>query len=90
MTRWQIHERPAGLKITIEDLEGPLEPVLQALGECQAGRCSCPTDEYRKLESMDVSESDGLISIELSARSGERLERGEVERCLRHTVGSPT
>ena len=37
------------------------ERLLEALGECQNGQCSCPTNVYDKLESLKVEPGDDVI-----------------------------
>ena len=41
----------------------------------------CPTEEYRKVKSMDVSADQDRIAIRLE-RSGERLDSAEIDACL--------
>ncbi len=62
------------------------DALLQAFGECQQGRCSCPTDEYEKVATMDVQPSSDRIDIRLEAKPGTRLDPAELEACLDHTV----
>ncbi len=47
----------------------------------------CPTEEYRKVESMDVSADQDRIAIRLEKKHGERLDSAEIDACLQHTVG---
>jgi len=90
MTSWKIQSEGTGLRIEIRNLRGEVAPLLAALGDCQRGQCSCPTNEYKKLEVMDVSERDGVVSIELTPRQGMTIDQAEVERCLTHTTKAPS
>ena len=56
------------------------------LGECQAGQCSCPTNEYEKVEAMDVESSADAIAIRLRAKPGTEFDTREIETCLHYTV----
>lgn len=69
--------------IGVGDRQGEL---LEAFGECAEGRCSCPTDEYEKLASMDVQPGADRIDIRLEAKPGETLDPSEIEACLDYTV----
>lgn len=42
------------MTIEVTEVAGIEDRLLQAFGECQAGQCSCRTDEYQKLASMEV------------------------------------
>ena len=40
--------------IELTEVAGKQEELLEAFGECQSGRCACPTNEYEKLAVMEV------------------------------------
>ncbi|HEX8939469.1 MAG TPA: hypothetical protein VF763_04840 [Candidatus Limnocylindrales bacterium] len=86
MTSYRITPAEQGLAIEIEGVGARQEQLLTAFGECAAGQCSCPTDEYQKVEAMEVVPADDAISIRLAARPGTSFDTGEIERCLDYTV----
>jgi hypothetical protein len=86
MTRYQIKPADAGLAIEITEVGDKGDQLLAAFGECQAGQCSCPTNEYEKVEAMAVSPSEDEIGIELRARPGTQFNPEEIARCLDYTV----
>jgi hypothetical protein len=57
---------------------------LEAFRECQQGRCTCTTEEYRKVA---VNADEDRIAIRLESKPGERLDSSEIAGCLNHTVG---
>ena len=88
MARYRIDEEaPAAVSIELEEVAGQQQELLEAFRECQEGRCTCPTEEYRKVESMDVSADQDRIAIRLESKPGERLNSREIDACLQHTVG---
>src|SRR5271166_5873820 len=58
----------------------------RSFGECQAGQCSCPTDEYQKLASMDVQHTGDLIRIRLEPKAGQVLNTRQIAACLDYTT----
>ena len=68
------------------EVAGAEDRLLEAFGECQAGQCSCPTDEYRKLASMKVEQTDNGIRLRLEARPGEKFDTSEIAACLDYTT----
>ena len=46
MARYRIDDEDASVSIEVTDVAGQEQELLEAFGECQAGQCSCPTDEY--------------------------------------------
>lgn len=61
--------------------------MLEAFGECQEGRCSCPTEEYLKVAAMEVHPAGNRIAIRLEAKPGTTLDTSEIAACLDYTVG---
>ena len=83
--KFQIEEKENGLDISIAELEGKRNELIQAFGECREGRCSCPTEEYKKMDSLEIDHDDQNIRLHLKAISGSKLERSEINRCLEYT-----
>ncbi len=75
-----------GLTVEVSEIAGQQDRLLTEFQACQEGRCSCPTDEYAKLESLEIDESSGRIRLRLKAKAGQAFDRGEIERCLNHTA----
>jgi len=73
-----------GLTVEVSEIEGKEEHLLTEFQACQEGLCSCPSDEYDKLESLEVDHSAGKIHLRLSAKSGHTLDKAEIEKCLDH------
>lgn len=81
----EITRNAEGLDIKISGTEGNEQSLLEAFRECQEGRCSCPTQEYRKLEALNIEATDSGISLQLKAKPGTQIEQAEIERCLEYT-----
>lgn len=87
MPQYQVREDGSGVLIELTEVGTKHEALLGAFGECQAGRCDCPTDEYDKLASMEVSEAGDSIRVRLATKPGEKLNAAQIESCLAHTTG---
>ncbi len=74
-----------GIQIDVTDLEGKKDQLLEAFQECSEGRCTCPTQEYQKVASLDVTGSDDTIRLSIIAKPGEQIDTGEIEQCLEYT-----
>ncbi len=81
----RILKIPNGLEIEVSGIVGNEKQLLEAFKECQEGRCSCPTQEYQKLGSLQVEQTAGKISLQLKSKEGAHLDQVEIERCLDHT-----
>ena len=85
--KYRIDDKKSQLDIDIEETGGKQQALLEAFQECQQGRCACPTDEYKKLASLEIESSDNAIKLHLKLKPGEQLETSELEQCLQHTIG---
>lgn len=85
-TRYAITPQPTGLRIELTGVGEREVPLLDAFGECQAGRCTCQTDEYEKVESMAISTGTDSIEIELTAKPGTAFDPVQIAECLDYTV----
>ncbi|MCB1859424.1 MAG: hypothetical protein KDI63_14190 [Gammaproteobacteria bacterium] len=79
------HEK--GIEIEIEDIEDQRTELLEAFDECREGRCSCPTQEYKKVESLEIENSKGKIQLSIRSKTHEEIDPKEIEKCLEYTRG---
>lgn len=86
LTTYQISSNESGLSIELTNVKGNQDRLVAAFDECAAGQCSCPTDEYEKVESMEVAAAPDAISIKLAAKPGTQFDAVEIGRCLDYTV----
>ncbi len=74
-----------GIEINVTDLEGKKDQLLEAFEECKEGRCTCPTQEYQKVESVDIVEADESIQLSVKAKPDQQIDTAEIEKCLEYT-----
>lgn len=74
------------MSVELTGVAGHEAQLMATFGECQAGQCSCPTDEYQKLASMEVEQDKDRIRLRLEAKSGETFDASEIAACLDHTT----
>lgn len=81
-----IETNSDGLRINASveaDMQGLLLKELQA---CATGQCSCPTPQYDKVQSIEVSTSAAGVTVDLKVKPGEVIDTADIERCLDHTA----
>jgi len=74
-----------GLTVEVSEIAEQHEKLLTEFQACQEGRCSCPTNEYEKLDSLEIARSAGKVILRLKSKAGHEFDRGEIEKCLDHT-----
>jgi hypothetical protein len=80
-----IKSNTEGLTIEVSDIAGKEKRFLDEFQACQDGRCDCPTDEYEKLDTLEIHDSAGKIGLRLKVKSGRVFDEAEIEKCLDHT-----
>jgi hypothetical protein len=88
MAGYRIHEDDTAVEIELTGVGAKKEAFLEAFAECQAGHCACPTDEYRKVASMEVIGAGDAITVRLETKPGERLDAAQIETCLDYTTAN--
>lgn len=66
-------------------IQNPKDKMLDSINECKEGRCGCKTDEYKKIDKMEISENKETISITLTPKAGEDINTSEIEKCINYT-----
>lgn len=83
--KYKIDENESGIDIAINDVKDKKEKLLEAFQECQEGRCSCPTEEYIKLESLEIDDNEENIRLRLKSKDGSKIDIEELNKCMEYT-----
>lgn len=84
--KYKVDEKKGGIDVKVADIGNDKQKLLEAFRECQEGRCSCPTAEYKKLDSLEIAQSGDGIELRLKSRPGETIDKAEIEKCLGYTA----
>jgi hypothetical protein len=84
--KFRISKKTEEVEIKVSGVEGQEQQLLDAFQECKEGRCTCPTQEYQKLDALQVEHVNGEISLRLKPKEGAEFDQAEIERCLAHTA----
>ncbi len=81
----EIKKTETGIEIDVTELDGKTEQLLEAFQECSEGRCTCPTNEYQKVQKLDVTGSEDAIQLTITTRPDQQIDTAEIEKCLEYT-----
>ena len=56
--------------------------VMETIQGCAEGNCACSTDEYHKVESMQILPGANSIQLKIEVRSGEIIDTNCISECL--------
>ena len=88
MARYRIGKDGSKVSIEVADAGPTSTKLLDAFVECQAGTCSCPTDEYDKVASFEVERAGDLIKVRLETKPGETIDTDQVAACFDYTIAA--
>ena len=84
--KYEVSTSQNGLIINFEVPDKRKEKLLEEFSNCQKGKCSCPTEEYRKLEFLCVESSENNIFLILKPKVDQSFDINEINKCLSHTI----
>ena len=88
--KYKIEEKQNGIDIEVAETKGKQNQLLEAFQECQEGRCTCPTQEYTKLESLEIEKDEDTIHLHFKSKSGKKFDKSEISKCLEYTENKDT
>ena len=83
--KYKIETKGNETNIEISEIKGKQKKLLEAFQECQEGRCSCPTQEYSKLNSLEIENNENSISLQPKSKPGKQLDKKKISKCLEYT-----
>lgn len=84
--RYEVREDGSEVSMQVTQVGDRAPAVFASIQQCQQGQCSCPTDQYDRLESIDVQMAPDQITVTLRPREGERLDVEQLRACMDYTL----
>jgi hypothetical protein len=85
--KYKVNSADDIVNIEVTEAKGKQEKLLQAFQECQEGRCTCPTKEYSKLDSLEIESDENTIKLKLKSKPDVKFDESEIGKCLEYTKG---
>jgi hypothetical protein len=71
----------SSLVVNIEDVADK-NAILETIQGCADGSCACSTDEYQKVESMQILPGANSIQLNIEVKAGEIIDPNCISECL--------
>lgn len=71
----------SSLVVNIDDLPDK-NAILETIQGCADGSCACSTDEYQKIESMQIVPGANSIQLNIEVKVGEIIDPNCISECL--------
>ena len=81
-----IEQTSDGLRIRATVPEDKQGALMEELGKCACGSCSCPTPQYEKLSAIDLKTTAEGVTVDLKVKPGEQVDVADIQKCLDHTA----
>ena len=85
--KYKIESTKNEIHIEVSEIKGKQEKLLEAFQECQEGRCTCPTQEYSKLDSLEIETNEDISKLKLISKPDVKFDNSEISKCLEYTKG---
>lgn len=85
--KYKVETNENEINIEVTETKGKQEKLLEAFQECQEGRCTCPTQEYSKLDSLEIENGEDTIRLKLKSKPDVKFDESEISKCLEYTKG---
>jgi hypothetical protein len=79
----EIKSNQSGTSLTV-NLENVSDKnaVLETIQGCADGNCACSTDEYQKVETMQILPGPDSIQLNIEVKAGEVIDPNCISECL--------
>lgn len=84
--KYKIINHKGDINIHVSDIKANEEHLHKAFQRCKEGKCSCPTQEYEKVKSFQITNSNESIQLSIKTKDGEKIDIKEIEKCLAHSI----
>ena len=71
----------SSLVVNIDDVPDK-NAILETIQGCADGSCACSTDEYQKIESMQIVPAANSIQLNIEVKVGELIDPNCISECL--------
>lgn len=85
---YMVRSRGDDLEIDIPEPGTARAAIVDTLQQCCAGTCECPTEEVRKVSTIDVDPAVGTLSMTLHPQPGQHLDVVEIDRAVHWVIES--
>ena len=69
------------LTVTLEDISDK-NAIIETIGSCADGHCACSTDEYQKVQTLEILPGPDSIQLNIEVKPGEVIDPACISECL--------
>jgi hypothetical protein len=69
------------LKVEITDISDKGR-ITETIESCADGHCECSSDEYQKVESLEISTGINSVTLNIMVKDGQEIDSSCISDCL--------
>lgn len=79
----KLSSEQIGTKLTVllDDVQDK-DAIIETIGGCADGNCACSTDEYQKVETLQIVPGPNSIQLNIEVKPGEVIDPNCISECL--------
>lgn len=77
----------SSLVVNIDNIKDK-NAILETIEGCADGSCACSTDEYQKVETMQILSGPDSLQLNIEVKPGEVIDPNCINECLAPTIES--
>lgn len=79
----KLSSEQIGTKLTVllDDVQDK-DAIIEIIGGCADGNCACSTDEYQKVETLQIVPGPNSIQLNIEVKPGEVIDPNCISECL--------
>lgn len=81
MATYNVTPAESGFLLEITTV-GNEQQIADSIGGCASGECACSSDEFTKVESMDITSIDGKVLVDVITLEGQQIDPSCVSDCM--------
>lgn len=85
---FDIHTNKKEIVVEVTDIKENKERLLENFNNCKNGECKCPTNEYKKLDKLEIVQNPNNITLKLTPKGDQKFKVEEIEKCLQFSISS--
>ncbi len=83
--KYKIESHENKINIYLHSKADERNALLSNFELCQKGQCGCPTDEYKKLQTLKINFINDELVLNLESKPNQNFNINEIKKCLDYT-----
>lgn len=84
--RFTLKERKDHIQVRLSDVGNSANSFLKEFHTCRSGECTCNSEHFEDLESMEIQKTGSRLILNLYPKDGSSLQISQLRSLLDHSI----